>query len=295
DNVGDQVFESAGDVNDTILSSISFNLATTPEVEHLTLKGTGNLAGRGNAHDNVISGNSGNNLLLGGDGSDGLHGGGGNDILDGGTGAFDLMTGGAGNDVYRVDSAADIATEGAGASGRDRVESSITFDLDTFDGADIEDLTLTGSGHNDGTGNSLANTLIGNGGNNQLSSRDNNDILIGGLGQDGLTGGAGADLFRYRSILESTPAAPDNINEFVRAEGDRIDLRGIDAISGTPANDAFTFIGTAGFSGVAGQLRYEVTALGFARLIQADVNGDGTADFAIASNPVDYLASDFIL
>ena len=39
-------------------------------MENLTLTGTGNLSGTGNALDNVITGNSGNNVLTGGAGVD---------------------------------------------------------------------------------------------------------------------------------------------------------------------------------------------------------------------------------
>ena len=61
---------------------------------------------------------------------------------------------------------------------------------------------------------------------------------------------------------------------------DRIDLSLIDANSGTSGNDAFSFIGAAAFSGVAGQLR--AFGSGSSWTVEADVNGDGVADLAIA-------------
>jgi hypothetical protein len=62
---------------------------------------------------------------------------------------------------------------------------------------------------------------------------------------------------------------------------DKIDLHKIDADPDTAADDAFTFVSDAQFSGTAGELRYDDTE----GLVQADVNGDGTADFEIAMAP----------
>ncbi|GCL44184.1 bluetail domain-containing putative surface protein [Dolichospermum planctonicum] len=55
------------------------------------------------------------------------------------------------------------------------------------------DLTLTGSGNINGTGNSLNNALFGNSGNNLLDGRAGADSLVGNAGNDTLMGGLGAD------------------------------------------------------------------------------------------------------
>jgi hypothetical protein len=64
--------------------------------------------------------------------------------------------------------------------------------------------------------------------------------------------------------------------DFNPTEGDRIDLRRIDAIEGGGDN---SFKIVAHFTQVAGQLT--VTAEADHHVVQGDVNGDGFADFAI--------------
>jgi hypothetical protein len=68
DNAGDVANEIDGNGTDTILSSISFNLADTVHavgsLENLTLTGTGAINAVGNALDNVLTGNSGANVLV---------------------------------------------------------------------------------------------------------------------------------------------------------------------------------------------------------------------------------------
>jgi Ca2+-binding RTX toxin-like protein len=96
------------------------------------------------------------------------------------------MSGGAGNDSYVVDDVGDVLLDSAGV---DTVFTSLTFTL----AASFENLTLTGGGAVNGTGNGSANHLIGNNAANSLAGGGGNDLLEGLNGNDTLTGGAGAD------------------------------------------------------------------------------------------------------
>ena len=98
-----------------------------------------------------------------------------------------------------------------------------------------------------------------------------------------ITGGSGADVFRFNSIDETgvANATADRITDFDGWIGgeDLIDLFAIDAKAGAAGNNAFVWIGTDAFSGSEGELRYS-TINGLTR-IEGDVDGDGSADFAI--------------
>jgi Ca2+-binding RTX toxin-like protein len=123
----------------------------------------------------------------------------GSDRLDGGAGA-DTLVGGTGDDIYYVDNVSDAVVELSG-QGFDTVRSSVSHSLASH----VDNLMLTGSAVS-GTGNDLANLILGNSGNNILdggagadSLRGNAgaDTLIGGLGNDLLDGGAGNDTYRF--------------------------------------------------------------------------------------------------
>ena len=155
----------------------------------------------------TIIGSPGADYLLGYEGDDKIKGDSGNDTLDGGTGA-DKMWGGLGNDTYVVDNRGDFVIELAN-QGNDTVLSSITYTL----GANVENLTLTGSGVINGTGNGLNNVLTGNSeanlidggnGNDSLNGGGGNDRLIGGNGNDNLNGGAGADTLTGIALNDTT-------------------------------------------------------------------------------------------
>jgi Ca2+-binding RTX toxin-like protein len=141
--------------------------------------------------DRFIIGTAGNDPLAGGVGNDVLMGGGGNDHLDGGAGA-DTLFGGAGDDVYLVRSLTDVVAE-ISDEGTDTVISTISVTLSS----NVEKLVLdAGAGDINGTGNALANTIIGNEGANWLQGGDGNDTLQGGAGSDFVFGQDGADLLQ---------------------------------------------------------------------------------------------------
>ena len=246
----------------------------------------------------------GNDRLFGLGGNDRLVGGNGADILDGGAGN-DTMNGGLGNDRYVVDSVSDVIEGEVGFSqggGIDTVESWISYTLPR----NVEILRLMGAENLNGfggaapealVGNTGRNRLEGNGGNDVLNGKSGNDTLVGGAGADSLVGEDGRDTFLFLSVSDSRPgqANRDFINGFER-DLDIIDLSSIDANANTTANDAFVFIGSAGFSGVAGQLRFFTFGGGNFNIVEADVNGDRVADMQIFVNLTNVmLESDFVL
>ncbi|MEM6375285.1 MAG: matrixin family metalloprotease [Pseudomonadota bacterium] len=194
---------------DTVWAQVSYNLnQQSQNIENLTLTGTafgatGNSIANtltGNTSNNLIAGAAGNDTLLGNGGQDTLLGGANDDQLDGGSGV-DRNIGGFGNDTYFVDDFNDRVVEFLG-EGTDSVFSSVSFSL-LFNSNNIEDITLTGGGNINASGNNTANTIIGNNGNNVLNGasgfdvlrgNDGNDTLNGGTGEDTLDGGAGDDV-----------------------------------------------------------------------------------------------------
>jgi hypothetical protein len=205
DSTTDIITENASAGTDTIQSSVTFSLASFPNIENLTLTGSSVINGTGNAANNILTGNTANNTLNGGDG---------NDTLNGGTGV-DTLIGGLGNDIYQVDTTTDIITENA-SEGTDTIQSSVTYTIASL--PNIENLTLTGSSVINGTGNAANNILTGNTANNTLNGGAGNDTLIGGAGKDTLTGGTGTDRFVFTSLADSLLAGYDVISDYTIGE-----------------------------------------------------------------------------
>src|SRR5690606_32397385 len=93
DNTGETIVEALGEGNDTIRATVSYSIATRPELENIELLGAGNLTATGNDLANRLIGNAGRNALTGN---------GGDDFIDGGA-QDDVMRGGTGDDIYIVD------------------------------------------------------------------------------------------------------------------------------------------------------------------------------------------------
>lgn len=238
-----------------------------------TIAGFENLTG--SRYSDKLTGTTGINVLIGGAGNDTLTGGGGNDKLDGG----------AGNDTYVVTTTTGITfTDSAGI---DTVKSSGTASIALT--SNLENLTLTGTGAINGTGNSGNNTLIGNSGNNTLDAGSGNDVLSGSGGTDVLKGGLGNDTYLITStsggtITELSSAGTDlvisNIDLTMAANVENLTI-GSATISDTGALSAIT----AGTTGIT------VTGNGLTNIITGGTGGD-TLNGAAGNDRLDGGAGD---
>lgn len=264
------------------------------------------LTGAGGA--DLLSGGNGLDTLLGGIGDDQLYAGSGNDVLNGQAGA-DYMEGSIGDDSYYVDNELDAIVEYED-EGTDSVRSSLVAYTLT---ADVERLFILGGGTRSGTGNAIDNGIQGGNGQDTLSGLDGadtlrgnngldildggagNDILYGGALRDTLTGGTGRDQFRFEAgDTSSLIAQADRITDFTKADLDRINLSAIDANGAAAGDQAFSFIGSGAFTGVAGQLRAYVS--GADTIVAGDTDGNGSADLYIRlTGNITLAGTDFIL
>jgi Ca2+-binding RTX toxin-like protein len=266
DNIGDQAFELANQGVDTVRSSLTFTLGA--HIENLLLVGSGAISGFGNSQNNRLIGNNANNVLS-----------------DPSLSSTDVLDGRGGNDHLFSGRGNDLVLGGAG--------------LDRLDGGRGNDNLVGGTGNDFLFGGEVSMPLSGTD-NDRLNGGTGNDTLIGGFGADILTGGAGADTFAYQNQGQSNPSpfsGVDLIVDFDRSEGDKINLRLIDAKTTAPGDQAFTFIGTAPFTvaNAEGQLRIQV--VGGETIVQGSTDfNEFTVEFQLrVRGDVPNLASDYIL
>lgn len=177
----------------------------------------------------VLDGGAGNDTLNGDlNGSEYLIGGDGNDRLNGYK--DDHMSGGAGNDVYLFTGVQYNIVESAG-EGTDLIQSSVSFDMvnttSLYDGGrvvsgEVENLTLTGTEDNNGSGNELNNLITGNSGKNVLDGRDGNDTLKAGDGADSLIGGNGNDVLDGGAGIDHMEGNAGNDVYYVDVQEDEV-------------------------------------------------------------------------
>ena len=226
----------------------------------------------GDAGNDVLQGQADNDRLLGGAGDDQLTGGAGRDLLQGGADNdtlwggedADRLFGDAGNDTLWGEAGADRLYGGAGD--------------DVLDAGIGNDLLIGGAGDDTLRGDDGADRLFADAGADTLDGGAGNDRLFSGEGADVMTGGAGADVFTLL-VAPGQGAAADRITDF--GDGaDRLDLRRLDADSTQSGVQDFTFLGLSDFGGNAGELAVRQTAT--QTFLEADIDGDGVADWAIA-------------
>jgi Ca2+-binding RTX toxin-like protein len=226
DDNSDMLVELAGEGTDTVQSTVSFYLAD--DFENLTLIGTANINGIGNAANNILKGNAGVNSLAGG----------------------------AGNDTYVVSIAMTTVVELVG-EGVDTVQSSVDFSLST----EVENLTLTGTAQV-GAGNGLANSLVGNASANTLYGLAGNDKLDGKAGDDVLVGGTGDDIYTIDSSLDMVVELAGEGTDSVTAYANYVLPEHVENL--TLAGIGLAGYGNAGANVLSGKAGSNDTLYGFA-------------------------------
>ncbi|MBY3383979.1 M10 family metallopeptidase [Rhizobium laguerreae] len=220
DNAGDRVTEAANGGIDTVRTTLA-GYTLGANAENLTYSGTAAFTGTGNDLANTIRGAAGA------------------DTLDGKAGA-DILIGGAGDDTYIVDNLADVVTERPN-EGADLVKTTLSSYALTNN---VEKLTFIGTGDFAGTGNGLANTIIGGVG---------NDLLDGGAGNDTLAGGAGNDIY----VVDT---ASDVVTELVSAGTDEIrTVLAAYSIAALVNVENLTYTGSANFTGTGNAFANTIT------------------------------------
>jgi Ca2+-binding RTX toxin-like protein len=192
---------------------------------------------------------------------------------------------------------------------------------DDLTGSGQADIVFGRGGDDILTGLAGNDHLIGGGGRDTLLGRRDGDKLAGGAEADTLTGGAGADvlmggsgadvvlagsdndldLIVYRSLAQLDAA--DRVFQFDRKGGpaeavwDRIDLRSLDADSGTRGDQPFRFVDSFAAPGAGeadGQIR--LVDHGSDVSVVLDFDGDNAADARIVVRGVGSLGeADFFL
>ena len=228
---------------DTVQASLNHTLSNN--VENLTLTGSSHINGTGNDLNNQITGNSGNNTLDGGAGTD-------------------ILSGGLGSDTYIVDLSSDVVIELVN-EGTDIIQSSASYTLS----ATVENLTLTGSSHINGTGNDFNNQITGNSGNNTLDGGAGVDTLSGGLGNDlyivdsttdTISDGGGSDT--VRSSVAFTLTAASGVENLTLTGSSNINGTGNSLNNVIIANDGHNSLdGGAGQDVLQGDSKYQPTVL----------------------------------
>ncbi len=191
-------------------------------------------------------------------GANGIVGTAGNDTLNGSAGA-DTILGLAGDDILKGNGGND---ELQGDGGKDKLYG-LDGDDALYGGDDIDQ-------------------LLGGNGNDALFGDAGDDILIGGLGKDTLTGGAGRDSFSYTLTAESAVGAADRILDFSASQGDKLNVKGVDANTGLAGDQAFAFV--AAFDGHAAQAVRAYDGVANLTTLSFDTNGDAVADMVIELN-----------
>ncbi len=260
----------------------------------------------GSRYADFIVGSDDHNIIEGGAGADTIVGLGGNDwvsyefaaapiaINTAGTGwagdaTGDVVTGienirgSAFGDYLFGDDGANILRGDGGADVLYGAGNSDTIYYSTSNAAVRVDLSTNSASGGDAEGDTLVSVenVFGSAYGDRLIGDSASNTLVGWNGWDTLTGNGGNDIFRFAE----TGGAADVVTDFWREHGDLIDVSGYGA-------DAFTFIGTARYTGRM-QLWYSFSG-GFTD-ISLTLDGYSLHNPIRLVGTIELLASDFIL
>ncbi|MFY0734927.1 calcium-binding protein, partial [Aurantimonas sp. NFXS3] len=278
DDGSDQLFGGTGDDelhggggNDALDGGEGDDVLHGDDGDDTMFGASGNDVLHGGAGNDAIDGGEGDDVLHGDDGDDVLHGAAGNDTLDGGDGndhlvggdGDDMLFDGAGVDILEGSAGDDciiLVADGAidtvyGGGGNDTLDlSQIIFDATI----DLPDGWVTIDGTREARLFEIEN-IRGGRGNDRLVADDEVNIMVGG---------AGNDIFVFRSLdaLTNEGGPRDHIQDF--SVGDRIDLsrlgRDLDDFA---AQKLF-------FAGAASSTTAEIGAVTYRHQLISDETGD---------------------
>ncbi|MDI1226484.1 MAG: calcium-binding protein [bacterium] len=290
DNAGDDVTGTG-----LVMSSVTRDLnVNTTLASNLTLTGTAAIDGTGTNAENIITGNTAVNNLAGLDGndvffvdaSDIVDGGNGSDTVvvnftastgyanwtdienitltgmtllnatgDGGdntligNSAKNTLDGGLGDDTYGITTGDVILDTG----GNDTVRVGATYTLL----AGMENITLTGTGNFNATGDAGINILSGNSGKNTLDGRGGDDTLQGGLGDDTYIVD-GSLVTINENALGGIDTVRTAFTHILTSEVEKLVLTGTADIDGTGNGVANTLTGNSGDNTLDGGLGADI-------------------------------------
>jgi hypothetical protein len=137
--------------------------------------------------------------------------------------------------------------------------------------------------------------VFGSSGPDRLSGSRANNVIVGGFGQDRLTGGGGRNRYAYVRADSSLAGRRnrDVITDF-NLRRDVIDLSAVDANAKSESHQAFRWRGERSFTGRPGQLRVHFSDRGFA-VLRGDTRGNGKADFAIQLTNLEMFSPENLL
>ena len=217
--------------------------------------------------NDIIDGGKGNDLLDGGDGDDDIKGGRGNDTITGGDG-LNRLDGGKGDDKITGGDDKDVITGGDGSDtvdggdGDDIIDTSgglgsalpdrgfppynglpgVPADPDPFndrdvvDGGDGDDTIITGDDNDIIMGGDGEDKIDGGLDDDTIDGGDDDDFIVGGEGSDNIKGGDGDDTI-YGGLDPSFPDALNIPDDGSAGPADPVTDNGKDVIDGGDGND----------------------------------------------------------